>query len=82
MQGVWLNVRGVLEQTIQNVHRFPDSTGNEVSKQSYIGVGDMVISNATIATIANVVFREQIVFKDLKLTTVSCRCFSTAPAPR
>jgi len=42
MEGVGLERGLVFEQAIEDVHRFPDTAGNEVAEQRDIGITDMV----------------------------------------
>ncbi len=38
-----LNLRLVLEQTIEDVDRFVDAAGNEVTEQRNVGIRDVVV---------------------------------------
>jgi hypothetical protein len=38
MERLWLDIRGILQETIQNVDRFPDATRDKVTEQRDIGV--------------------------------------------
>jgi hypothetical protein len=55
---VGLYVAFVLEQSVQDVDRFPDATRDEVTEESNVCVGDMVVTDAAVADVTDVIFRE------------------------
>jgi hypothetical protein len=40
VENIGLDITFVLEHPIEDVDRFPDTAGNEVAEQSYVGIGD------------------------------------------
>ena len=75
MQGVGLNIRRVFGESIQDIHGFPDTARNEMREQRDVRVADMVVSNAAIAAVTDMPFRQQIIFIQVPLRTVCCRAF-------
>ena len=56
MQRVRLDVGLIVHQAIENVDRFPDAARNEVAEQRDVGIGNMVVADATVSAIPDVVF--------------------------
>ncbi len=79
MEGVGLERGLVFEQAIEDVHRFPDTAGNEVAEQRDIGITDMVVGDATKTAIADMPRAQQIVFAQLHMRTIRNRRAPTAP---
>ena len=82
MDGIRLNVGFILEQAINDVDRFPDTTGNEVAEKSNVGVRDVVIGNAAITPLTHMSFRQQAVFAQLKLRPIGDDRFASPPEKR
>jgi len=57
MDGVGLNLRGVVQESVEDIHRFPNTAGNEVTEQRDVGIGNVIVADAAVAPIANVVLR-------------------------
>ena len=51
--------------------RFPDAAGDEVAENGNIGIGDMIVANSPIAAVADVIFREEVLFIEVPLGAVS-----------
>src|SRR5712692_6571360 len=79
MERVRTNLRAVFQEAVQDVDRFPDPTGNEAAEQGDVGVGDMIIADATPASVADVVFAQQILFIDIPLGAVRSGSLARAP---
>src|SRR5260370_7989707 len=62
VENVGLDIAFVLEQPIEDVDRFPDTARNEVAEQSNVGIGDMIVADAAIASVTDVLFGEKILF--------------------
>ena len=62
-----LDVRGVLEQALQNVDRFPDAAWDEMAEQGDVRIRDVVVSDATVAAIPYRVLGKQAVLRELIL---------------
>ena len=68
-----------MEQTIEDVHRFPNTAGNEVAQQRDIRIADMVVGNAAKTAIADMPSAQQIVFDQLHMRSIRNRRVPTAP---
>ena len=44
MDGIGLDVGLILEQSIENVDRLPHPTGNEVTEEGDVGIGDVIVA--------------------------------------
>lgn len=77
---VGLNVREILQKTIQQVNCLPDATRNEMREQSNVGVGDMVVADSPIASIADMAFGEQVLLIDIPLRAIHRGTFACSPA--
>jgi hypothetical protein len=53
MERIGVEDRPILEQSVQDVDRFPDPTGDEVAEQGYVGIGDVVVGDATVPAVAD-----------------------------
>ncbi len=60
VDGVRLDVGGVLQQAIDDVDRLPDTARNEVAEQRDVRIGHVVVGDAAVAAIRDVVRGEQI----------------------
>ena len=65
MERIGLDVGPVLQQPVQDVDGFPDAARDEASEQGDGAVGDVVVGDAAIATVADVAGAEQIVLAEL-----------------
>jgi hypothetical protein len=80
MQGVWLDRRAILYQSVENMNRLPDAARNEGGEQCYITVRDVMIRNTSITSVPNVLCAQEIVFPQWNMRPVSdCRA---AGAPK
>jgi hypothetical protein len=59
MQGIRLDVRLVIDQAAKDIHLI-DAARNEMAEQSNVFVGHMVIADAAVAAIPNVIFRQKV----------------------
>jgi hypothetical protein len=75
----WLDLGSVLQQTIQNVDSFPNSTGNEAGEQRDIGFGDVVVGDTSVSAVANVTGAEKIVLTELDVGAIGDGGAATAP---
>ena len=71
MNGVRLNLRLVMQQAVEDVDRFPNSTRDEMTEQRNVGIRDVVIANATITTIANAIFSQEVVLVNIPLGPIN-----------
>jgi hypothetical protein len=62
VENVGLDIAFVFEQPIEDVDIFPDTAWNEVAEQSNVGIRDMVVPDAAITSVTDVVFGEKILF--------------------
>jgi hypothetical protein len=62
VENVGLDIASVFEQPIEDVDSFPDTAWNEVAEQSNVGIRDMVVADATITSVTDVVFGGKILF--------------------
>jgi hypothetical protein len=65
-----LNIALVLKQTVENVNGFPDAARNEMAEQRNVAICDVVIPDAAVAAIADVILGQQILFVQIPLRTV------------
>jgi hypothetical protein len=79
MKSVGLDVAFVLEQTVEDVDRLPDAARNEVAEEGDVGVGDLVVADASVSAIADVVLREKVLFIEIP---PSARPKRVCPIPR
>ena len=61
MQSVGLDFRLVLQQPVQDMDGFPDAAGDEAGEERNVAVGDVVVGDAAIGAVANVLGAEEIV---------------------
>src|SRR6266851_3838850 len=69
----------IANESIQNIDRFPDPTGNEVAEEKDVRIADMVIGNPPIASIANMLFGQQVLLGQLVLCSVGGYALLIAP---
>jgi hypothetical protein len=62
VERVRLNFALVFEEAIKNVDGFPDTTWDEVAEQRDVAVGDVIVANAAVSAVADVILGEQILF--------------------
>jgi len=72
MNGCRLDVRGVLEQTLQDVDGFPDAAWNEVAEQSYVGIRNVVVDHDSGPAVAGVPLRQQVLVPGAEFLGVRC----------
>ena len=82
VERVRLERRLVLHQPIKDVDGLPHAAGNEAGEQCYVGVGDVVIGDAAIATVTDMARPNQIVFVQLDVCAVGDSGAATTPMPR
>jgi len=82
MKRIGLNLRTVFHQRIKNMNRLPDTAGDEAGEQGDIGVGDVVVSDTAISTVADVPGTNEIILAEFDVGAVGDRCSATAPMPR
>jgi hypothetical protein len=70
VKSVRLDVRFILEQAIQDVDSLPYSARDKVTEQSYVGIGNVVVAQSAIASIADVILREEILLVEIPLGPV------------
>ncbi len=80
VDGVRLDVGGVLQQAIDDVDRLPDTARDEVAEQRDVRIGHVVVGDAAVAAIADVVRGEQILVVEVVLGAVGGRALAIAPA--
>src|SRR5690348_6277324 len=71
----------ILLKDVENEGPFPHPTGNEVAEASNIIVRHMIVPDATIPPIADVVLREEILLIHLPLGSVGRGMFARPPEP-
>ena len=54
MECIRLNLGAVLQEAVEDIDRFSDAARNKCGEERDIGVGDMVIGDAAIATVSDV----------------------------
>lgn len=82
MEDVRLDIALVFEQAIQDIDGLPDAARNEVAEESDVGVGDMVVTDAAIAAIADMVFRDEVLFVKVPTRPVGGGVFAGTPKAR
>ena len=70
MEYVGLDVRRILQETIENVDGFPYPTWDKVAEQCDVRVRDVIVSDPAIPPIANMVFRQQVLFIEVPLHAI------------
>jgi hypothetical protein len=70
MDGVRPDIRGVGHQPVEDVGALVGAAGNEVAEQRDELVGDMVIADAAIATIADVMLGNQVLLVEVPFCAV------------
>lgn len=70
MDNLRLDVGSVGQQAVQDVDALVHATRNEVAEQRHVFVGHVVVADAAIATVADVVLRQEVVFVDAPLGAI------------
>ncbi len=76
---VGLDVGLVGEQPIEDVDRLVHAARDEMAEQGNVLVGHVVVANAAVAAIADVVLRQQVLFVHAPLGAVGRRALAAAP---
>src|SRR5215204_4188381 len=79
MDRIGLNVGEVLEQAVEKINRLPDPAGDEVGEQGDVGVGDMIVANAAITSVADVVLGEQVLLVQIPFCAVDGSALARSP---
>jgi hypothetical protein len=82
MKCVGLDHRAILHEPIKDVDRLPHAAGDEAGEQGDVGIGDVVVSDAAIATVTNVPGTHEIILAEPDVRAVGDRRVTTAPMPR
>ena len=82
VQRVRLNIRLIVQQPIEEIKRLENATGNEMAEQRNVAVRDVVVANAAVAAVANVVFSQQIVLVNILFGAIDRSAFAHAPELR
>jgi len=70
VQGLRLRNRSIALEKVENVVALPGATGDEIGEEGDVGAGDMIVADATVATVANMLFGEQIMLVQLPLCAI------------
>jgi hypothetical protein len=70
MQGIGLDIRGVLEQAIKDIDRLPHPTRDKMAEQGDLAICHVIIADPAIAAIADMVFGQEILFVDIPLHAI------------
>ena len=76
---IGLDIRFVVEQPIKKVKRLKDSAGNETAEERNVGVRDVIVANASVAAVADMVFSQEVVFIDVPLGAINRGTAARAP---
>src|SRR5579871_1698983 len=79
MHRFWSNRRRLFLKHIENVGAFPDAAWDKMTEQGNVGIRDMVIPNAAITPIADMIFSQQVLFIHLPLGTIGRGTLAGAP---
>jgi len=79
MERVRLNFTLVFEQAIKNVDGFPDATWDEVAEQRDVAIGDVIVADAAVPSVADVVLGQQILFIQIPFRTVGRSALAGTP---
>ena len=82
MDRVRLDVRPVLQQPIQDVDRLPHAARDEVAEQRHVGVRDVIVADAAVPAVADVVLGEQVLLVEVPLHAVRRGVLPRAPELR
>jgi hypothetical protein len=63
----------VLYQPVQYVDRLPNAARNEAGEQRNVAVGDVVVGNTAVSTIADVLGADEIVLAQRNMGTIGDR---------
>jgi hypothetical protein len=79
VHGVELKIGAVLQQPVEYIDRLPDTAGNEVAEQRDVGSRDVVVRDAAIAPVANVLFSQEVVFAQFHVRSIGDGDVWTSP---
>ena len=79
VERVRLDVGLVFKKPIENINGLPDTTRNEVREERDVGVRHVVIANAAVPSVADVIFRKQVLLVQIPAGSVSGGGLSRAP---
>src|SRR3546814_16110418 len=79
MYGSGLNVGPVGQQPVEDVDRLVDAARDGVAEQRDVLVGHVVITDAAIAAVADVVLRQQVLLVDAPFGAVGRGALAAAP---
>ena len=82
MNGVRLDLRLVLHQSINDIDSFPDPTGDEVREEQDIQVAHMVVGDASKPTITDMLLCQQVLFCQIVLRPISSSSLARSPTQR
>ena len=78
---IWLDIRLVLQQSLNDVDRFPHAARNEMTEQRNVGIGDVPHRQPAITAVADVGLREKVICPGFDLGTVSASDVAGAHTP-
>ena len=68
-----------MQEAVQDVHRFPHPTGNKAAEQGDIGIGHVVVADASPPTVPQMVLAQEVLFIDVPLGAIRSRPLARAP---
>jgi hypothetical protein len=82
MQRVRLDLGPVLQQPVQDMDGFPDAARDEAGEERDVAVSDVVVGDAAIGAVADVLGAQEIVLAQLHVRAVGDGGAAAAPVPR
>jgi hypothetical protein len=82
VQDIRLDIGGVLQEPVEDVHRLPHTAGDEVAEEGNIRVRDVVVGDPTIAAVPDRVLGQQILLVQVELGAVRSGGLAGPPQPR
>lgn len=79
VHGVWSEVRGVLEQALQDGDRLPHPARNEVAEQRHVAVGRVMVGDPARPPVADVGRSQEVLLGEIVLGSVGRRASAVAP---
>ncbi len=79
VDGVDLELRAILKQPVEDVDRLPDPAGDEVAEQRDVGRRNVMVGDAAVAAITDVLLAEEVVLAQLHVGPVGDRHVRLAP---
>ena len=67
---VRLDIALVLEQPIQDIDGLPDAAWNEMAEEGDVVVGHMVVADAAIAAVANMVLGDEVLLVQIPARSI------------